>query len=94
MGKYFEDVCNHTEEWLVECSSIPSRPLTQLEATGGDILFSIKTTRTYHNTRPQELLDTWIQDVDPNNIFFVSDARDAKLEKILVEGMYCSLQVG
>ena len=83
VGKYFEDVCNHTEEWLVECSSIPSRPLTQLEAKGGDILFSIKTTKKYHNKRPKEIIETWLRDVDPSTVFFVTDTADKNLQKRL-----------
>ena len=87
-GKYFEDLCNATDEdeWLVECSSVPSRPLTPTEAAGGDILFSVRTTLKYHDTRPREILDTWLQDVDPHNVFFVTDARDRRLEDRMTQG--------
>ena len=70
----------------MECSSVPSRPLTPSEAAGGDILFSVKTTFKYHNRRPREILDTWLQDVDPHNVFFVTDTQDKNLENNLTAG--------
>ena len=70
----------------MECSSVPSRPLTPSEAAGGDILFSVKTTLKYHDTRPREILDTWLQDVDPHNVFFVTDTQDKNLQNNLTAG--------
>lgn len=82
-GKYFEDLCKHSKEQVVECSKVSSRLLTPLEASGGDILFTVRTTAKYHAARLPEILDTWLTSVDPQSVYIVSDKSDEDLEKKL-----------
>ena len=82
-GKYFESICNHSKEQVIECSKVSSRPLTPLEAAGGDILFTVRTAAKYHTTRLPEILDTWLTSVDPRSVYIVSDESDKDLEKKL-----------
>lgn len=82
-GKYFEDACKRAEEQVLECSLRPSRPLTPLEASGGDILFTVRTTVKYHAVRLPDILETWLSGVDPAGVYIVSDGKDEDLEKKL-----------
>ncbi len=78
---YFEEVCSSTQEPLVECSkTLPTRDLDQFEASGKDIMYTIRTTFKYHDVRMPFMMDTWLGDVDPENVFIVTDADDEDLE--------------
>ena len=79
-NRYFKAVCNSTLEPLVECYKSPVRNLTQLEAAGDDIMFTMRTTMKYHETRLDVLFDTWLGDVKPENMFIVTDGKDEDLE--------------
>ena len=64
------------EEPLVETSNRVPRKLTPFEENGRDILFTIKTTQTYHKGRIQLLLDTWLSVVNASNVYLVTDGYD------------------
>ena len=60
----------------METSNRVPRKLTLSEENGGDILFTIKTTQTYHRERVQLLLDTWVTVVNTSNVILVTDEYD------------------
>lgn len=79
-SEYFKKVCNFSVEPLVECS----RPhggteMSELQATGEDILLTVRTTVKYHDIRLPVLMETWIGEVDPSNVFVVTDGEDEDL---------------
>ena len=75
-----QNMCESTLEPLVECSKILPRNLTGLEAVGSDIMFTIRTTTKYHKSRLPVLFDTWLNDIEPKNMFIVTDGQDEQLE--------------
>lgn len=78
--EYFKEACEHPPGPLLECSKTPPpRNLSELEASGGDILLTIRTTGKYHDTRLPVLFDTWLGEVDPGNVFIVTDEDDEDL---------------
>ena len=78
---YFREVCNKTLEPLVECSNkTMPRKLSPFEESGGDIMFTMRTTVSYHETRLPVLLETWLGDMEPGNVFLVTDGGDEDLE--------------
>lgn len=82
-GEYFENACKHSKEKIIECSKLQSRLLTPLEVSGGDILFTVRTTAKYHAARLPDILDTWLSSADPKSVYIISDGRDEDLEKKL-----------
>lgn len=79
VGEYFREVCENTAGPLVECSKAPPRNLSSFEASGGDILLTLRTTVKYHDTRLPVLFDTWLGEVEPTNVFIVTDGEDEDL---------------
>jgi hypothetical protein len=77
--QYFEHVCEDPPGPLVECLKTPPRKLSEFEASGGDILLSIRTTLKYHDTRLPVLFDTWLGEVEPTSVFIVTDGEDEDL---------------
>ena len=77
--EYFKEVCNETTLPLVECLKSKPRQLSALEASGGDIMLTIRTTVKYHEARLSVLFDTWFGEVDPGNVFIVTDGEDEDL---------------
>ena len=68
------------DEPSAENSSRTPRTLTPFEQAGNNIMITIKTTQSYHRTRVQVLLDTWISAVNASNVFLVTDGDDEKYE--------------
>ena len=68
-------------ETLAETSGRIPRTLTPSEKAGNDVMITIKTTRDYHRTRIQLLLDTWISVVNASNLFLVTDEYDQEYER-------------
>ena len=77
--EYFKEICEETTKPLLECSGKPRRNLTSLQAAGGDIMLTIRTTVKYHDTRLPVMFETWLGDVDPTNVFIVTDGEDEDL---------------
>ena len=81
LDNYFREVCSRVLEPLVECSNkTMPRKLSPFEASGGDIMFTMRTTVSYHETRLPVLLETWLGDMEPGNVFLVTDGGDEDLE--------------
>ena len=68
------------KEPLAEKSGRTTRTLTPFEQAGNNIMITIKTTQSYHRTRVQVLLDTWISAVNASNVFLVTDGNDEEYE--------------
>lgn len=79
LDQYFQEVCAEPPGPLVECSNTPLRKLSEREEAGDDIMLSIRTTMKYHNTRLPVLFDTWLGEVEPTNVFIVTDGEDEDL---------------
>lgn len=77
--QYFEQVCEEPPGPLVECYKTLPRKLSDFESSGGDIMLSIRTTLKYHDTRLPVLFDTWLGEVEPTNVFMVTDGEDEDL---------------
>ncbi|EFO15765.1 hypothetical protein LOAG_12744 [Loa loa] len=45
------------------------------------LVIAVKTTLKFHESRIRDIIDTWFQ-LAPNNIYFVTDTPDAKLNEI------------
>ena len=76
---YFKEYCQSTMEPLVECSETPLRNLTAFEAAGNDIMFTMRTTMKYHESRLSVLFDTWLSEIEPSSVFIVTDGEDEDL---------------
>ncbi len=68
-------------EVLVENSSRPYRNLSQSEMKGSDIMFTLRTTTSYHRNRLPLLMETWMSQVDCSHIFLVTDGADPEMER-------------
>ena len=79
LSEFFEEVCESRVEPLVECSNRTKRMLNESEAEGVDILFSMRTTVKYHEERLPLLFETWLSEVDPANVYVVTDDDDEDL---------------
>ncbi len=77
--EYFAEVCEKTLEPLVECLKTPLRNLTAFEASGSDIMFTMRTTLKYHEKRLPVLFDTWLSEIEPSSMFIVTDGEDEDL---------------
>lgn len=62
--------------------SRPYRSLSLLEKRGSNIMFTLRTTRKYHEKRLPLLYNTWMTKVNPSNIFLVTDGEDKKWLKL------------
>ena len=78
---YFDEFCKEVSEPLVECSDeLKARELTNDEQAGRNIMFTIRTTLDYHDTRLPILFETWLSTVDPRTVFLVTDGEDSELD--------------
>ena len=68
-------------EIFVENMTLESRTLTPSEASGNDILFTLRTTQQYHNKRLPLLMETWLSKVNRSNVYLVTDGNDALWQK-------------
>ena len=67
-------------EILVELDDTrPYRLLSPLEEQGGNIMFTLRTTTSYHKKRLPVLMETWMTTVDAHNIFVVTDGWDQEI---------------
>ena len=48
--------------------------------TGNNIMFTIRTTRTFHEKRLPVIFDTWLKRVNGSNFFMVTDGEDIEYE--------------
>lgn len=78
--EYFRNECQSTSDPLVECSGRPYRNLSEAEASGRDILFPIRTTLKYHESRLSVLFETWLDNIDPRSVYIVTDGEDEDLQ--------------
>ena len=80
MSEYFREVCELAVEPLVECSSPRQHiGMETIQASGEDIMFTVRTTVKYHETRLPVLLETWLGEVEPISVFIVTDGEDEDL---------------
>lgn len=63
-------------EVLVENDTRPYRTLTKFEEEGGNIMFTLRTTLSYHAGRLPLMFDTWMSETDCSRIFLVTDGYD------------------
>lgn len=54
------------------------RQLTPFEAAGNNIMFTLRTTKPFHNKRLPLLFETWMTKANHSNIFIVTDGEDEK----------------
>ena len=54
------------------------RPLSAFEAAGNNIMFTLRTTKSYHDKRLPLLFETWMRKANHSNIFIVTDGEDKK----------------
>ena len=63
------------------------RPLSAFEAAGNNIMFTLRTTKPFHDKRLPLLFETWMRKANHSNIFIVTDGEDKKwLKKTWDEG--------
>ena len=67
-------------EILVENDTQPFRKLTAFEEEGGDVMFTLRTTLSYHEMRLPLLFETWMTKVDCRRIFLVTDGPSLEWE--------------
>lgn len=54
------------------------RPLSAFEAAGNNIMFTLRTTKPFHDKRLPLLFETWMRKANHSNIFIVTDGEDKK----------------
>ncbi len=93
---FTKDFCNITQEKFLECSNRKMRKLSSHEEQGRNILFTIRTSKKYHETRLSVLFETWVTTLYPESLFLVTDDEDPDLAEQLEEvGMhYINTQSG
>ena len=79
---YFDEFCTEVNEPLVECGERAARELTEEERVGRNIMFTLRTTLDYHDSRLPVLFETWLSMVDPRTVYIVTDGEDAELDDI------------
>ena len=60
-------------EIIVENDTRPFRSLTPFEEDGGNIMFTLRTTLSYHQVRLPLLFQTWMRKVNCSRIYLVTD---------------------
>ena len=66
-------------EVLVETNKrLHYRQLSTFEAAGNNIMFTLRTTKAYHDKRLPLLFETWMRKANHSNIFIVTDGEDEK----------------
>ena len=78
---YFMELCHEKIEPLVECSDRITRSLTPFEQDGKNIMFTLRTTLSYHKQRLPILFETWLSTVTPSTVFIVTDGHHSEMEK-------------
>ncbi len=68
-------------EVLVENGTRPYRHLSPSERKGVNIMFTLRTTTSYHRDRLPLLIETWMTKVDASHIFLVTDGPDPTMEE-------------
>ena len=63
-------------EILVENDNRVYRTLTKFEEDGNNIMFTLRTTESYHESRLPLLFDTWMSETNCSKIFLVTDSYD------------------
>ena len=64
----------------VENSGTTPRPLTPFEAGGGNIMFTIRATHSYHRKRLPILFQTWLSRTNISSVILVTDGPDSTME--------------
>ena len=83
-------------EVLVENDTRLYRTLTKFEKEGGNIMFTLRTTLSYHEGRLPLMFDTWMSETDCSRIFLVTDGYDwvtqakVRLKGELLMGTLCT----
>ena len=54
------------------------RQLSSFEAAGNNIMFTLRTTKPFHDKRLPLLFETWMKKANHSNIFIVTDGEDKK----------------
>ena len=79
----YPQYCRRDKElkhWLIECQDIKSRDLSPWEQSGNHIMFTLRTTASFHSSRIPLLFQTWMTTVNRSNIFIVTDSHEVILE--------------
>ena len=76
---YLKDFCDNASEDLVECTKMNLRKLTPEEEEGRNVMFTLRTTQSYHDTRLNVLFETWLTTLYPGSVFLVTDGEDSDL---------------
>ena len=76
----------------VECSK-QVRALTPSEKNGNHILFTIRTTASFHSKRLPVLFQTWLATVNRSNVVIVTDGHDPVLQYRAEEAGTCCVHV-
>lgn len=89
LTQFLKDFCSGSVEELLECSNKKMRKLTPHEEQGRNIMFTIRTTKDYHETRLGVMFETWVTTLYPESLFLVTDDEDSELAEQLEEvGMH------
>ena len=83
LEKYVKEFCDQSGEPLLECMDKPMRKLSPHEEQGRNIMFTLRTTKDYHDTRLGILFETWVTTLYPESLFVVTDDEDTELEEQL-----------
>ena len=83
LEKYVQEFCAQSGEPLLECMDKPMRKLSPYEEQGRNIMFTLRTTKDYHETRLGTLFETWVTTLYPESLFVVTDDEDTELEEQL-----------
>lgn len=77
-SQYFNGYPNSEEPLVEHDSSRHPRPLSAFEAAGNNIMFTLRTTKPFHDKRLPLLFETWLRKANHSNIFIVTDGEDKK----------------
>ncbi|XP_063962068.1 fringe glycosyltransferase-like [Lytechinus pictus] len=73
-------VCNHTRSIHRNGPGGSRPPGTESKTEISDVFIGVKTTRKYHSSRLQLILDTWYS-LAPEEIYFFTDVDDSELQE-------------
>ena len=77
------------DKWTIAECLDRTRELTPFEQNGNNILFTLRTTASFHKTRLPVLFQTWLANVNRSNVIIVTDKHDTVLQYRAEEaGMY------
>ena len=67
------------------------RELSDLERSGGNVMFTLRTMLRYHTSRVPVLMETWLTTLNRSKLFIVTDGEDGALRTQADErGISCS----